>query len=213
MKVVVHLEADVAKHMFEQLKATAEVLATSNIGQERIEELDLLAQMTNKELADSGKANLNFICTHNSRRSQFAQAWAAYFAHLNKVKISCYSGGVEVTECNPRTITALKHAGFHVTSDGDVNPKYKLSFNEANEPVVLFSKLHSDGSNPERFIAVMTCDHADQNCPFIPNAIGRASLTYIDPKRADNQTNEALIYHETSMQIATEMKYLFSQIA
>ena len=45
---------------------------------------------------------LNFICTHNSRRSHLAQVWAqtaaAYFDIQN---ISCYSGGTEATALFP----------------------------------------------------------------------------------------------------------------
>ncbi len=55
----------------------------------------------------------------------------------------------------------------------------------------------------------MTCTHADENCPFIHGAEKRISLPYEDPKAYDNTADEAKMYDERSIQIATEMKYVF----
>ena len=41
---------------------------------------------------------LNFICTHNSRRSHLSQVWAqTAAAHFNVKNVFCYSGGTEAT--------------------------------------------------------------------------------------------------------------------
>ena len=41
---------------------------------------------------------LNFICTHNSRRSHLSQIWAQTMAyHVGLKNVSCYSGGTEAT--------------------------------------------------------------------------------------------------------------------
>ena len=56
---------------------------------------------------------------------------------------------------------------------------------------------------------MISCSHADENCPFIPGAEKRISLPYEDPKASDNTADEAKIYDERSIQIATEMKYVF----
>jgi arsenate reductase len=74
----------------------------------------------------------------------------------------------------------------------------------------LFSKIYDDSSNPKtHFAAVMTCDHAEKNCPFIPGAEKRISLYYEDPKAFDNTKKEAIMYDKRSLEIATEMKYVF----
>ena len=58
----------------------------------------------------------------------------------------------------------------------------------------------------------MTCNHADENCPLIAGAEQRIPVTYIDPKVSDNTPNQKQTYHERSIQIATEMKFVFSKI-
>ena len=47
------------------------------------------------------KVNLNFICTHNSRRSHFAQVWCSVaLQHFAVGNVLTWSGGTEVTQCN-----------------------------------------------------------------------------------------------------------------
>ncbi|MEL6276628.1 MAG: protein-tyrosine-phosphatase, partial [Bacteroidota bacterium] len=68
-------------------------------------------------------------------------------------------------------------------------------------------------ANPqEQFAAVMTCDHADQNCPFVPGAERRFSLTYEDPKVADNTPSEKATYDERLRQIGRELLLAFSLV-
>ena len=58
----------------------------------------------------------------------------------------------------------------------------------------------------------MTCDHADENCPFIQGTEQRISVNYIDPKEFDGTEQEAAKYDERSSQIASEMFYIFFKI-
>jgi len=49
---------------------------------------------------------LNFICTHNSRRSHIAQLWVQTAAHYFGIRgVETYSGGTEATEFNSRAVT------------------------------------------------------------------------------------------------------------
>ena len=164
---------------------------------------------------DAGEtAFLNFICTHNSRRSQFAQIWAQTAADSFHLPVRCLSGGVEVTACNERTVASLKRFGFHISAKGTENPKYSISHSENGTPISAFSKLFDDPeNNAESFAAVMTCSHADENCPFIPGTEKRISVRYEDPKTFDDTPLEAEKYDERSIQIASEMFYVFSRLA
>jgi arsenate reductase len=54
----------------------------------------------------------------------------------------------------------------------------------------------------------MTCSQADG--PFCSQK--RIPITYEDPKAFDNTPQQAEKYQERSLQIATEMLYVFSQI-
>ncbi len=154
---------------------------------------------------------LNFICTHNSRRSQFSQIWAQLAADMHGIEADCFSGGVEVTAFNERAVESMKRAGFKVTKNGEENPKYYLFYSDDASPIVTYSKLYDEmGSDP--YAAVMTCSHADENCPFIPAAEIRIPVRYEDPKAFDDSPQEAEKYDERSLQIASEMFYVFSKI-
>lgn len=157
---------------------------------------------------------LNFICTHNSRRSHIAQIWAAVAsAWFGLEKVSVYSGGTEATAFNPRAVAALERVGFRIENPGHENPAYRVSFAENQAPLICFSKTYDDPINPTKdFAAIMTCSDADENCPFIPGAAFRLSLTYEDPKKADDSPEEAQRYDERVSQIGRELFYAFSQV-
>lgn len=163
---------------------------------------------------ESGEtAKLNFICTHNSRRSQFAQIWGSTLADLLELPIECYSGGVEVTEFNPRAIKTLIQDGFLIDKNQSPNPKYNIRTATEARPYIAFSKCYDDPSNPQTgFVAIMTCDHADENCPFISGADIRIPLRYDDPKIFDGTVHEAEKYAERSRQIGTDLFFIFKDV-
>jgi arsenate reductase (thioredoxin) len=173
-----------------------------------------LSEWIVKEMNYGNKPVINFICTHNSRRSQFAQTWCHVVQKWLSLDVAdSHSGGTEVTACNERTIEALRRTGLSAGSNGLENPVYTITDSELDLNLRLWSKVYDDPSNSaERFAAVMTCDHADQNCPFIPGAAVRVPLTYTDPKHADNTDEEAAAYDRTCAMIATDMIRLFSMI-
>jgi arsenate reductase (thioredoxin) len=159
--------------------------------------------------------NLNFICTHNSRRSHISQVWAqtaAQYFGINAVQ--CYSGGTEATAFNPRAVKAMKEAGFdiQVFKEG-TNPTYKIKFSTDAPSLVVFSKKYDDAFNPKKdFAAIMTCSHADENCPLVSGATKRIALTYNDPKDFDGTPQEAAKYSERVHEIGREILYAFSQV-
>lgn len=185
-----------------------------NIPDNRKEKLSEVAQFITDELKSSKTVKLNFICTHNSRRSHLAQIWTqTAAAHYGIDGISTFSGGTEATAFNPRAVAAIKRAGFKVENPGGDNPKYKISFDESSEPMICFSKTFDDPANPSQdFAAIMTCSDADENCPFVPGTSFRKAVTYRDPKESDGTDVEKETYDERCRQIATEMFYMINRI-
>jgi protein-tyrosine-phosphatase len=168
-----------------------------------------------KKVAANQPVQLTFICTHNSRRSHFSQLWAQVAAYYYKIPaVKTYSGGTEATAFNPRAVRAIEDAGFNVEKTGaEPNPVYLVHYAEDQSPVRAFSKVYDEGGNPTAdFGAVMTCTHADENCPFIPGAV-RLSLPYEDPKAFDGAPEEGAKYAERCRQIACELLYAFSQVS
>ncbi len=159
---------------------------------------------------------LTFICTHNSRRSHLSQIWAqTAAAWYDVVGVKTFSGGTEATACNERTIAALTRAGFAITNStpGEKNPVYLVKYSGQAEPIRAFSKVYSAEGNPkDNFVALMTCDHADKNCPVVEGAVMRVPVHYVDPKVSDGTPQEAATYDERCKQIAREMLFLMKQV-
>ena len=91
------------------------------------------------------KKRVLFVCTHNSARSQMAEAL------LNKLygdKYEAYSAGVEPREINPYAIKAMAEVGIDISKQRSKSIKEFLG---------------------QKFDYVVTvCDYARENCPFFP---------------------------------------------
>ena len=147
-------------------------------------------------------AELVFICTHNSRRSQIAQLWAAAAAaHFGIDGVRTFSGGTEVTAFNSRAVATMERAGFRVRNTGGENPRYGVTFSDDAPALECFSKTYDDPFNPARgFAAIMTCSDADEACPVVLGAALRARLPYDDPKVADGTPEEISQYDARCLQ-------------
>ena len=62
--------------MYAALSKTIEQLTPQNISEERKATLQPLIDFVQQRANKGQEINLNFICTHNSRRSHLAQVWA-----------------------------------------------------------------------------------------------------------------------------------------
>lgn len=178
--------------------------------------LNSIAQFISDERKKVNKVRVNFICTHNSRRSQLAQVWAHYAISFYKLKrIRSHSGGTETTAFHRNTISTLQDVGFKFTLKefSHENPIYEISYKGIKKPIIGFSKLYDHKINKAPFIAITTCSSAAENCPFIPEAAQRFHLPYIDPKSSDDTEFMSEKYLETNRQIAAEMNYIFQQVS
>lgn len=201
--------------MFKRISETIEKLDTSSISEERLQLLGRFADLLSDELESNQVVKLNFICTHNSRRSHLAQVWAQTLACHFGLNIQSYSGGTEATAVYSMIVKTLKKQGFEM---GELkcpeNPLYYLKSDKNARPLILFSKTYNDAFNPNNdYIAVMTCADADENCPMVLGAKHRFALTYDDPKAFDGSVQAEAKYLERSTQIATELYVVFQQIA
>ena len=158
---------------------------------------------------------INFICTHNSRRSHLSQVWAQVAAaYFDIPGVYCYSGGTEETALFPKVAETLSSQGFDIFKIGEgKNPVYAIKYDENALPIIGFSKKYDSPFNPSSgFSAIMTCSQADGGCPFIAGAEKRIPVMFEDPKVSDNTPEQTRVYAERSLQIAREMLYVFSQI-
>ena len=158
--------------------------------------------------------NLLFVCTHNSRRSQFCQV--AFSAASQGLGYGSYSAGTEVTRVYNSVVSTLKGIGFGIIEEsGEDNPKITLTQEpDETELCTLWSKTWDDPSiEMEDTLAIMTCSDAEENCPYIPFAKGRIPLRYEDPKYSDGTAEEPEVYKNKFNEIYAEIKLLVDMIA
>ena len=179
----------------------------------RKDDLNLLAEIIHAEIEEKDSCQIIFICTHNSRRSQLIQFLMCLISsHFNLSGIEAYSGGIEVTAFNHRMVAALKAKGFVFSkSNQSYNPEYRWNGDAHTQP--MFSKIYDHSLNPSKnFMAVMVCDHADENCPIVTGAKHRISLPYLDPKAFDDTPEETEAYANKILEIGREIWYLCEKI-
>jgi arsenate reductase len=182
---------------------------------DRVEKLREVAEYVASCRKAGKPARLTFICTHNSRRSQMAQLWAAVAAASSGIDgVETFSGGTERTAFNPRAVAALRRAGFEIAeTTASPNPRYTVALADDLEPLLCFSKVYNESPNPAReFCAVMTCSQADKSCPFVAGASRRIAIPFEDPKVADDTPAESAAYDERCAQIARELLFAFSLV-
>jgi protein-tyrosine phosphatase/arsenate reductase len=204
--------------MFPKIEKLCQKLESEHdsISEERKQVLEHIASAVDLELEKKGNVKLIYICTHNSRRSHFGQIWANVAAEFYGISslVEAYSGGTEVTALHPNSITALEKMCFEISSDAAItNPRYQVKFGD-EMMITCFSKGYDDSYNPEKdFLAIMTCSHADENCPFISGATERFSTPYEDPKIFDGLKLQDKKYLECALEIGKEVFYMMSVVA
>jgi arsenate reductase len=201
--------------MLENLSKTIKSLAEISVSNERKEVLNPLMDYIQNKVNNKEEIRLNFICTHNSRRSHLSQIWAQTMAfHFGIQQVFCYSGGTEATAMFPKVVETLSNQGFQIQKlSREQNPVYAVKYAENQHPIVCFSKAYFDDFNPKtQFGAIMTCNNADQGCPMVLGAEARFPIKYDDPKAFDGTDLMDAKYAERSLQIASELFFVFSQI-
>jgi arsenate reductase len=190
-------------------------LSTERISEERKRILQPLIEFISSKITKNEEVRLNFICTHNSRRSHLSQIWAQTMANYYQIEnVFCYSGGTEATAMFPKVVETLRNQGFEILKLSETeNPVYAVKFAENEHAVICFSKKYNDDFNPKSaFAAILTCDSADENCPIVYGAEARIPIKYEDPKKSDGTPEMNETYFNRSLEIATEMKFVFENL-
>lgn len=178
---------------------------------ERKKALEAISHYIWKCRAEGKPARLNFICTHNSRRSHFGQVMAQVLAAHLGLNIETFSGGTEATAFHPNAVKALRNLGAEIEQlNGGTNPHYLVK--TGNTQTEAFSKVYSENPNPKQhFAAIMVCSSADAGCPVVAGAEVRISLPFEDPKISDGTPNEEATYHARALEVGTELAWAFAK--
>ncbi|MBT0666167.1 arsenate reductase ArsC [Geobacter pelophilus] len=115
------------------------------------------------------KKRILFLCTHNSCRSQMAEALVN---HYLGDRFQAYSAGTETTRVNPLAIQVLSELGIVMTGHRSKS---------------------LDEFEDQQFDHVVTlCDSANEQCPIFFGGIRRVHIGFDDPSRFAGTIEELL---------------------
>lgn len=201
--------------MYHKIDTIIQSFSYNHIPGERKEILNQLINYIRLKKSNNGPIRLNFICTHNSRRSHLSQIWAQTMAyHYSIDNVYCYSGGTEATAMFPKVAETLTNQGFEIYRLSDFpNPVYAVKYDQNEHPIICFSKEYNHAFNPQAgYAAIVTCNSADEACPVVLGADARFPIKYDDPKAFDGTDLMDAKYAERSLQIGSEMAYVFGNV-
>ncbi|MDQ3547233.1 MAG: arsenate reductase ArsC [Chloroflexota bacterium] len=103
-----------------------------------------------------------FLCTHNSARSQMAEA---LLRHIGNERFDVQSAGTDVTRVHPLAVAAMADVGINISS---------ARSKHLNEFV---------GDDFDYVITV--CDAANESCPIFPGDPQRIHWSFPDPSAVE----------------------------
>jgi len=110
-----------------------------------------------------------FVCTHNSARSQMAEA---YLRHLGGDAFEADSAGTEPGALHPLTVEVMAEEGIDVSGQR--------------------AKVVDDFVQQPFDYVITVCDDAREACPFFPGAARRLHWSLPDPSAASGSREERL---------------------
>ncbi|SHG72191.1 arsenate reductase ArsC [Flagellimonas flava] len=125
--------------------------------------------------------NVLVLCTGNSCRSQMAHG---YLNHFQDALANVYSAGIETHGLNPGAVSIMKEDGIDISSH---------------------TSNHVDDYEGIAWDYIITvCDHAKENCPFIPaEDAERIHHNFFDPSKVKGTSEEK---HAAFLKARNEIK-------
>ena len=125
--------------------------------------------MTGPDTSPADPIRVLFVCTHNSARSQIAEA---LLGQLGGARFDAHSAGTEATRVNPFAEAVLAEAG--------------IDWSHARSKVI-------DEFLGDRFDYVVTvCDRANETCPYFPGSTHRLHWSLDDPSGTQGTDEDKL---------------------
>ncbi len=126
-----------------------------------------------------------FLCTHNSARSQMAEAIAR---RIGGAAVEAYSAGSEVSELHPMTVRMLEEWGIDTSG--------------------YYSKTLDQFLDQEFDYIITTCDRANESCPVFPGDPERIHWSFPDPKRIEEPKAQLEAFRTIWAELLTRIRYL-----
>lgn len=113
------------------------------------------------------KKNILVLCTGNSCRSQMAEGWLREFGGQIA---NIYSAGIETHGVNPKAIATMNEAGVDIS-------------NHTSNHIDEYKNIAFD-------FMITVCDHAKENCPYVPSNAKRFHHNFSDPSKLKGTDEE-----------------------
>jgi protein-tyrosine-phosphatase len=136
-------------------------------------------------MAGKPKVRVLFLCTHNSARSQMAEA---ILRHVSKGQIEVFSAGTEPSEIHPMAIIAMRERGIKI--DG-----------QRSKHLSEFLGQHFD-------YIVTVCDIAREACPVFPDDPEQVHWSFADPSAVTDRDARVRGFERTATELTTRINYL-----
>jgi arsenate reductase len=132
------------------------------------------------------KQRVLFICTHNSARSQMAEA---FLRHVAGDRYEVASAGTEATAVRPEAIAVMAEIGVDISSQTS-------------------KTLDRYRGEPWDFV-ITVCDDANETCPVFPGATTRSHWNCPDPSKTMGSAAERLaVFRKVRDQIVRRVRNL-----
>lgn len=126
-----------------------------------------------------------FLCTHNSARSQLAEA---ILRQMGRDQVDVYSAGSMPTEVHPDAVAVVRELGL------DPTPLYAKSL---------------DRFLGERFDYIITvCDRVRDICPAFPGDPNQVHWSIADPVVIEDPERRLVAFHQVAYELQTRIRYL-----
>ncbi|HYN90105.1 MAG TPA: arsenate reductase ArsC [Ardenticatenaceae bacterium] len=131
-------------------------------------------------------ARVLFLCTHNSARSQMAEA---LLRHYGKGKVEVFSAGSEPSHVNPYAVRIMARRDIDISQA---------------------RSKHLDQYCDQRFDYVITvCDRARDVCPVLPGDPEQIHWSFPDPAAVEGTEAEKLrAFEDTARQLTNRIQHL-----
>lgn len=128
-----------------------------------------------------------FLCTHNSARSQMAEALLRY---MGGPRVEVYSAGTEVSRVHPIALETLQKHNIDTTG--------------------LYSKNLSEFVGQEFDYVITVCDNAKESCPIFPGEPERIHWSFPDPSVAQGTDQPTLAFLEVFIGLEKRLRLLLA---
>jgi ArsR family transcriptional regulator, arsenate/arsenite/antimonite-responsive transcriptional repressor / arsenate reductase (thioredoxin) len=131
-----------------------------------------------------------FVCTHNSARSQMAEA---LMRHLAGEQLQVYSAGSHPTQLHPDAIRSMDALGIDIRG-------------QQSKDLGQFEGQAFD-------TVITVCDRAREICPVFPGAADQIHWGFVDPTKIEDAVTRRHAFDQIAQQLTTRIEYFLATIA